>query len=164
METKPPAAIFDVDGTLADVSGVRHYVTGDPRKKDFEKFHAAASFAPANTAVVALASQTISEGSTVFVVTSRKERWRFRTAMWLRKWDVPHHYLMMRKDDDDRKDVEVKRDILARIQTHFDVILAVDDNPNVIALWEEKGIPTVVIPGWDASLKSVKHANGRSDD
>lgn len=145
--------IFDVDGTLADVSGVRHYVS-DPKNKNFEKFHGAASFSPANQWVVDAAKGFHDAGTKVFVVTGRKERWRFRTSMWLRKWEIPFDALLMRADADQRKDVEVKRDILGKIRAEgYEVLRAYDDNPNIIALWESEQIAVVVVPGWE-------HENG----
>lgn len=142
------AVIFDVDGTLADVSGVRHYVLADPRRKDFDAFHAAASYVPAHADVVDLARRVKREGRAVVVVTARSERWRYRTATWLQKWDVPFDHLLMRRDGDHRKDVEVKREILAKIRARYEVVLAVDDNPSVIALWQEERIPVRLVPGW----------------
>jgi FMN phosphatase YigB (HAD superfamily) len=146
----PDAVIFDVDGTLADVSGVRHYVMDDPKRKNFDAFHKAACyFAPANQFVIEAMNESHALGQTNFVVTARKERWRYYTGVWLRKWEAPADYLEMRRDDDARKDIEVKRDILARIRAAgFRVVHAWDDNPNVIKLWHEEGIPTTVVPGW----------------
>ena len=148
MTYLPMCAIFDVDGTLADVSGVRHYVTADPKKKNFQKFHGAASYVRPNDAVVQLAQDLDRKGIVIVVVTSRMEMWRYRTSTWLQKWNVPFDYLLMRRDHDERKDVEVKREILTAIREKYRVILAVDDNPAVIALWTAENIPTVVVPGW----------------
>lgn len=144
----PEAVIFDVDGTLADVSGVRHYVLDNPRHKNFDAFHAAASYVPANDDVVALAHEQHALGRSIVVVTARSERWRYRTATWLQKWRIPHDHLLMRRAGDQRKDVEVKREILAKIRRRYEVVLAVDDNPSVIALWEDEGIPVRIVPGW----------------
>lgn len=145
---KPLAAIFDVDGTLCDVSGIRHYVK-NPRHRDFTSFHAASIFAPAHQQVVELAQSLHENGVTIFVVTARKERWRYMTSTWLQKYGVPFLYLYMREDNDDRKDVEVKRDILNRIIIRYRPILAVDDNPAVIELWDSHEIPTIIVPGWE---------------
>jgi hypothetical protein len=60
-------------------------------------------------------------------------------------FDGPFH----RPDGDFRPDVQVKRDIFKYLSRHYDIRGAVDDNPNVIALWNEIGIPTEVVPGWD---------------
>jgi len=67
----PEAVIFDVDGTLADVASIRHYVTGDER--NFHKFHAAASLVHPHHEVVDLATSLKSAGYTIIIVTSRKE-------------------------------------------------------------------------------------------
>jgi FMN phosphatase YigB (HAD superfamily) len=144
----PQAVIFDVDGTLADVSGIRHYVQSDPKNRNFEKFHAAASLVPPHPEVVELAASMRAAGFAILVVTSRKERWRWNTTLWLRKWEVEHDGLHMRADDDGRRDVDVKRDILWRLQQRYRIVLAVDDNPSVIALWNAEHIPVVTWPGW----------------
>lgn len=154
--TLTPAVIFDVDGTLCDISGVRHYITDDTRHKNFEKFHAAASFCPPNEAALTLAHLTTMSGLTNLVVTGRKERWRYRTASWLRKYNVEHAHLMMRPDQDDRPDYEVKADILTRIRSRYRVTFAVDDNPAIIDLWQREGIPVVVIPGWQQVLAPTR--------
>jgi FMN phosphatase YigB (HAD superfamily) len=148
MDARKDAVIFDVDGTLADVAGIRHYVEGE--KKNFGKFHAAASLVPPHKEIVELAASLKRAGLVVIVVTSRKEQWRWRTVTWLRKWEVEHDHLYMRGDDDGRRDVDVKRDILVHILKTYRVVLAVDDNPAVIALWNEEHIPVVTWPGWGA--------------
>ena len=146
---KPPAFIFDVDGTLCDVRGVRHYLLDDPRRKDFEHFHAGAALCPPHHSVVTLAHAMVAIGVTPLVVTARKEKWRYLTSTWLQKWNVPHEHLMMRPNADARRDYLVKKVILARIRTRYEVLGAVDDNPAVIALWEEEQLPLVVtVPGW----------------
>jgi FMN phosphatase YigB (HAD superfamily) len=149
MSGRTRAVIFDVDGTLADITGARHYLTDDVRRKNFQKFHAAASFLPPVWTVLdcALALQHL--GVPLIVVTARREQWRYRTSTWLRKYGVTPEHLMMRPDRDDRRDVEVKRDILARIRTRYEPVLAFDDNPSITALWVEEGIPCVLVPGWD---------------
>lgn len=143
------AVIYDVDGTLADVSGIRHYVTDDPKRKNFQKFHAAASYCRPHEDIVHLAQTTAEFGIYNFVVTARNEMWRYRTTVWLRKWEVPYAALLMRADGDQRPDVEIKKDILASIRERgYRVVYAVDDNPSIIALWKSEGIHTQIVPGW----------------
>lgn len=84
------------------------------------------------------------------MVTARKQRHEYLTRRWLRKYDVPFQHLLMRDDSDERPDVFVKTDILARIRgAGFDVVAAIDDNPAVIELWEREQIPVTVVPGWN---------------
>ena len=63
--------------------------------------------------------------------------------------NVPSDMLMMRGDEDNRPDYEVKKDMLRTIEQAYNVIHAWDDNMNIIRLWQENGIPTTVVPGWE---------------
>jgi phosphoglycolate phosphatase-like HAD superfamily hydrolase len=144
--TKPLAEIFDVDGTLCDVTEVRHHVLGRP--KNFDAFHEGAAACPPHPHVAEAARTALQEGRAVLVVTARKEMWRRLTGFWLAMHDIPSTMLYMREDKDGRPDYEVKKDILRRIRSRFEVIKAWDDNPSVITLWESEGIPTEIVPGW----------------
>lgn len=144
---KPLAAIFDMDGTLADVSGIRHFVAGTGAR-DFDAFHAASVDVPPHAWVVDLAHEFAESGHEILIVTARRARWRHHTAWWLALHDVPSSALFMRADRDHRADFLVKRDILARIRQSWSPTHAVDDNPHVVALWESEGIPVTVVPGW----------------
>jgi predicted secreted acid phosphatase len=148
---KQTAVIFDMDGTLADVSSIRHYVRDNKNYKgrNFDKFHRESVNVPPHRNVVNHAQVAHMLGHAVIIVTARKERWRNHTAMWLALNNVPSDAMFMRKDKDSRKDYFVKSDILEVIQYTWDVIHAVDDNPNIIKLWQERNIPTTIIEGWE---------------
>ena len=147
------AVIFDMDGTLADVSSIRHHIVPPTPKpkgwfKDFDRFHSESVNVPINTSVRDHAIRASLLGNAVLVVTARRAMYRHQTAWFLAMHDVPSDRLYMRGDKDGRPDYEVKKDILARIQREFNVIHAVDDNPAVIQLWEENGIPTTIVEGF----------------
>jgi phosphoglycolate phosphatase-like HAD superfamily hydrolase len=148
------AVIFDMDGTLADVSSIRHHLTKyDETKrtviKHFNRFHAESVGVPAHQHVVNAAQVAHMFGHAVLIVTARKHMWRHHTAWWLALHNVPSDMLMMRGDKDNRKDYEVKRDMLDTLRNAYDIIHAWDDNPNIIKLWKENNIPTTVVPGWE---------------
>ncbi len=148
------AVIFDMDGTLADVSSIRHYLTkydeGKRRViKHFDNFHAESVNVPPHSHVVNAAQIAHMLGHAVLVVTARKHMWRNHTAWWLAMHDVPSDMLMMRGDEDNRKDYEVKKDMLDTLRKAYDIIHAWDDNPSIIKLWKESNIPTTVVPGWE---------------
>lgn len=143
---KRDAVIFDVDGTLVNVTAIRHLVMG--ARKDFEAFHVLSVDQPPHAWVVDAAKRADEEGLAVLIVTARKHRYRHHTAWWLALHGVPSAELHMRADHDVRPDYEVKRDILVDIHRDYRVIHAWDDNPAVIRLWHEHGISTTVVPGW----------------
>lgn len=146
--SRTPAAIFDMDGTLANVSGIRHHLIPRERRKDFHTFHRESVNAPPHMDVVNAALAAHALGLDVLVVTARKHMWRHHTAWWLAIHRVPSTALYMRADHDNRKDYEVKRDILKQIRKRHEVVHAWDDNPAIIQLWREEGIPCTVVPGW----------------
>lgn len=150
-----PCFIVDMDGTLCDVSSIRYHVSpSDPRfsgKKRFDKFHAGSIDCPPNPEAVAWFRQSLLLGLTPVIVTARKAMWRYHTILWLHEHGFEYDDLLMRADDDNRPDYEVKADILTHIRTRYRPVLALDDNPAVVRLWREQGIQTVTIPGWEQS-------------
>ena len=143
-----PAVIADVDGTLCDVTSVRHHVLDKP--KNFDRFHAESAGCPPHQTAVDWCIDLHRRGNTILVVTGRMEKWHDVTHTWLQQHlPVPFEGPFMRADGDLRKDVEVKREIHRYLTATYDIRAAIDDNPAIIALWEEPGIPVTIVPGWD---------------
>lgn len=140
-------AIFDMDGTLANVTSIRHFVRVRP--KDFSKFHSESVNVPPNPIIVGKAQVMAEQGFDIVIVTARRAMWRNHTAMWLALNNVPSHALFMRGNKDHRSDVHVKRDILHQIRKSWNVVHAVDDNPSIIELWKSEGIPVTIVEGWE---------------
>lgn len=148
------AAIFDVDGTLVDVSSIRYFVNErDPKfsgKKLWDRFHGGAINCPPIPQALQLHAEARANGLAILIVTARMNVWSLPTLIWLKEHGVEHDELYMRKNLDYRKDYIVKAEILQQIKRDgYRPVMAVDDNPNVIKLWQSHGIPTHIIPGWE---------------
>jgi hypothetical protein len=140
-----------MDGTLADVRGIRHYIHVT---RNFHLFHSASLFVPPNDWVADAAR----DGGRNVIVTARDSRYERVTRDWLVKHHIPYERLFMRPWGDGRPDQIIKSEILDQIfDQGFNPIIAYDDNPNVIGLWKSRGIPTVVVPGWD-DVEQVSYA------
>lgn len=151
---KRSAWIFDMDGTLANVDSILYHIVNennDPSfKKSFDNFHRASVDVPPHQDVVDMLWNRVQHSNDdIIIVTARREAWRAHTSYWLSKNNIPHDALFMRGNKDYREDFEVKKDILDQINLFWDVKHAVDDNPNVIRLWNEQGISTTKIGTWD---------------
>lgn len=147
MPDLPEAAIFDVDGTLCDVRGIRHLLDGPG---SFHAFHRASVDCPPHPNVIEAARRERAAGRAVLIVTARQARYRNLTAMWLALHQVPSDAMWMRGDGDFRPDFVVKREILRWIRALYRPVAAWDDNPAVVQLWREEGIPVTVVPGWQS--------------
>lgn len=145
---RPKIKVYDIDGTLVDVSSVRHHVVSGIKEKNFDKFHRASVDCPPIDWVVEDARKAKAEGYGVFQVTARDEQYRSLTSWWLAEHEVPSDKLEMRPLKDQRADYLVKRDIVNRLLLDYDIVEAHDDNPNIWVLWEEFDIPCVKVPGW----------------
>lgn len=151
---KRTAVIFDMDGTLADVSSIRHYLTtfeATKRRiiKHFDRFHAESVNVPPHNHVVNAAQVAKMLGHDVLIVTARKHMWRHHTAWFLAMHNIPSDALFMRGNQDNRPDYEVKKEILSIIRKAWNPIYAWDDNPSIIKLWTEEGISCTIVDGWD---------------
>ena len=148
-----------MDGTLCDVSAIRQMLLDT---RNFDAFHAESVNCPPHHGVVELLNQAKDDGHAIIVVTARKHRWRNHTATWLALNGVHSDAMFMRHDNDQRKDYLVKKDILNTVRNSYDVVHAVDDNPAVIKLWIEEGIPTTLVTGWiDLEKEEAKNARDK---
>lgn len=139
-----------MDGTLCDISSIRHYVAGQASERNFHKFHRESVNCPPHQHVVGGAIEAHESGLSVLIVTARAFRYCWETMFWLsHNLPVPYEQLYMRRDGDFRPDGIVKLEILSMIKADgYNVVKAWDDNPNVIEVWRRQGIPVEVVPGW----------------
>lgn len=148
-EHRPPAAIFDVDGTLCDVRSVRKYVEPNHAilnfKKDYARFHRESIGCPPHTQVVKLARHLRTKNIKILVVSGRQERWLGITKQWLAKWNIEYDDIYLRGDRDFRPDIQLKAQIGERILEKYHPIVAVDDRDDIIAAWKRIAIPTVKV-------------------
>lgn len=142
---RPKASIYDMDGTLVDVAGIRHLLDGPGR---FHAFHMASVDCPPHQWVVEDARRDAAAGLAVLIVTAREARYRHVTAWWLALNSVPSEAMWMRGLRDSRPDAVVKAEILRKILASYEVVRAHEDQPRVAAVWESAGIPVTMVPGW----------------
>lgn len=142
--TSRAAIICDMDGTLVDVRGIRHLVAPGSRR-DFDAFHSASIDCPINDAVRDLLLLEKERGAKVIIVTARAERWAFLTSLWLSEHGIDADELIMRQALDYRPDHEVKTEFARALAQRYDVIAAVDDRDDIIAVWQGFGFPTIKV-------------------
>jgi predicted kinase len=128
----PFVVIVDMDGTLS------LFGNKNPYDRDFQNDEL--------NDVVA----NIIECRNVILVSGRKEKFRDQTLQFLQKYNIEFMKLFMRKDDDDRKDSIVKKEIydneiLGKYNVHF----VLDDRSQVVHLWRSLGLTCLQVADGD---------------
>lgn len=155
------AIVFDMDGTLVDVDALaeKHLNPKPGAKRDFDAFHRESEFAPPHQHVVEAAQRAYLEGTAVLVVTARMTDYVGVSSRWLAKQPVWLDQIYMRRSQDFRPDYDVKREIVDQIRADgYNIMHAWDDNPAIITLWNELGIPNTVVPNprWHPETTAVQ--------
>ena len=146
------AVFADIDGTLANCRHRRHYVVRPTRpvsephdlkwKADWKAFFAAMDKDTPNMPVVnTYNALRMLPGMAGVVVTARGEEYREVTEAWLEQRFISYDAIYFRPEKDNRPDVEIKREILAKARADgFEPHVVLDDRDSVVAMWREEGI------------------------
>ena len=149
--SKTDAIIFDMDGTLVNVSVlVQKYMKG--KYRNFDRFHRDSLWAPPHVEVLQMAHDAAENGLPIIITTARKEIYREVTQAWLDEHGVQYENIFMRASDDNRPDVQAKTDILEEINKYYNIVHAVDDRREVIDLWKSNNIYTTEVIRDDEDL------------
>jgi phosphoglycolate phosphatase-like HAD superfamily hydrolase len=132
--------IFDLDGTLADISARRAILEKHP--KDWDRFFSGMESDLPNLPLVNL-FKILSryEQYGMVIVTGRPERYRDATTRWLNKHGLSPILMFMRGDNDRRADHLVKEEILNNIRAQgLEIQFVVDDRDTVVQMWRKNGV------------------------
>jgi len=154
-------AVFDLDGTLADVRHRLHHLERSP--KDWDAFFRDARRDPPLATGVALALES-AEDCEVAYVSGRPERCRADTLAWLAEHGLPPGELVLRRDGDHRPARLAKPGALRRLAADRVVAVVVDDDDAVCDAYERAGWP-VLRASWasdSAVLEQAQEADGRT--
>ena len=156
-----PLAVFDLDGTLADVRHRLRHIAHRP--KDWDAFFAAAPADPPLPTGVALARESARDCEVVYL-TGRPERCRADTEAWLRRHDLPAGRLRMRRSSDHRPARLAKLELLRRLARGRTVAVVVDDDEQVCDAYEAAGYRVLRVTWQDqpAVLQQAQETEGRT--
>jgi phosphoglycolate phosphatase-like HAD superfamily hydrolase len=129
--------IFDIDGTLADVSERIHHVRKKP--KNWNAFFAGMAQDKAIHSMVRLCNILDASGMQIILCSGRSEEHRDETVRWLREQGVNYHGLLLRRDHDRRSDTVVKREMLDLID-RSKILFVVEDPNRVVEMWRSEGL------------------------
>lgn len=124
----PDCAIFDIDGTLAHMSGKRGPF--DWNKVDRDDLDAIVS---------RMTHVHKAYGDTILIVSGRDEEAREKTIEWLEFYEIPYDKLLMRPKGDMRKDSIIKKEIYkGQIMNNYNIRAIYDDRDQVVKMIREE--------------------------
>lgn len=134
-DTKTRAVLVDIDGTLADHTGIRSPF--DWAMVDSDNPH---------EEVLMIVKSLRAAGATIVIVSGRDAVCRDETEKWLKRHGVAYDDLFMREKGDMRSDDIVKAEILEyEILPKYGVKMVIDDRPRVCHMWRSLGIKVIQV-------------------
>ena len=140
--------IFDLDGTLCDISHRLHFIQG--KKRDYDAFHEACDKDAPKTAIIEMLN--LFRGRAKLEIWSgRSDRVKGKTLEWLDRNNIPPYLLTnMREAGDRSSDVELKRSWLRRSIAEGDrPDLVFEDRTRVVDMWRSEGITCCQVDHWE---------------
>jgi predicted kinase len=131
INKKGNTIIVDIDGTLAHRYN-RNWFEYDKVDQDH-----------LDVVVYGIVEAFAKKGYNILIVSGREstEICKQKTLAWLDKHKVPYCGLMLRKENDYRRDSIVKKEIYETlIKDRFDVEFVLDDRTQVVNMWREIGL------------------------
>lgn len=129
--------IFDIDGTLADVSARVHHVRKKP--KNWKAFFQGMAQDKAIHSMVRLCNILYVARIRIVLCSGRSEEHRKESVQWLAKQNVKYHELRLRRDGDRRTDAVVKREMLEGLDKEK-ILFVVEDRNRVVEMWRSEGL------------------------
>lgn len=141
--------LCDVDGTIADMG------KGQPGRRGPFDWDRVGEDTPITPIFHLLKLLQAAGRYQVIFMSGRKEQCRAKTVKWIDEhmFFVPGFgpsLVLMRADDDNRPDVEVKRDLYRKhIEGHYEVAYVLDDRNSVVEMWRSLGLTVLQVADGD---------------
>lgn len=150
MEAETKVVIFDIDGTLADISHRRHLLQQNPH--NWKAFFDEMGGDKPNPPIVNLYRLIWNSSDyQCVIVTGRPEQYRKVTEQWLAWNEIPFQKLMMRPKSDQRPDHSVKQEFLDELQSAgMKIEFVVDDRKSVVDMWRRNGLTCLQCDDFDS--------------
>jgi predicted kinase len=138
----PECVIFDIDGTLADMKGVRGPFEWDKVGSDKPRRF-----------VCEYLQGVYDVGDKVIIFSGRDSVCREQTELWLKERDLGYDDLFMRAEGSTTPDTIVKEEMFDKhIKGKYHVSHIVDDRKAVCQMWESMGFDVMNVGGFSADF------------
>ena len=147
--------IFDLDGTLADITLRRTLaIDSTDGKMDWDVFFDPKNISldQPNTPVITMAQLLHSQGYKIVILSGRSARTQDVTLDWLNKHNVPFDDIHMRPTDKKSHflpDNVLKQNWLFTVLKDDDIFAVFDDRQQVVDMWRDNGLTVFQVADGD---------------
>ncbi len=147
MKPTMKAAIFDIDGVLAETLPRVRIHLWEKTKPDWDSFYADQRYDKPIPWTFTFMRALAEDGYKIALLTGRPAEFRADTIKWLHQNDARYHVLWLRGDDDYRPPQEAKREHLQALRDRgWDVQLAFEDHPETVQMFMDEGLMVYITP------------------
>jgi beta-phosphoglucomutase-like phosphatase (HAD superfamily) len=141
------AAIFDIDGVLAETLPRVRIHLWEKTKPDWNSFYADQRYDNPIPWTFTFMDALAMQGYKIAILTGRPAEFRDDTIKWLAANEAKYHLLWLRGDDDYRPPQEAKLEQLQKLRKRgWDVELAFEDHPETIQMYMDEGLMVYITP------------------
>lgn len=132
--------VFDLDGTLADITHRLHHIQGE--RKDWPAFFAACINDAPVLPLVSIYQDLWGDGciNRIEIWSGRSDEVRQQTVGWLGQHKIPYDALRMRKAGDHQPDDKLKAGWFDSLPNGWRPALAFDDRQRIVDMWRSRGV------------------------
>lgn len=140
MTDRKPVILFDIDGTVANLSHRLHFIQNG--MNDWDSFNAGIPGDKPIMEAVWLQNQLrVHSGFPIIFASGRSENERKDTQKQLQHFGCYYEKLYMRPAGDKRADYIIKREILDQIREDgYEPYIVIDDRQSVVDMWRDNGL------------------------
>ncbi len=129
--------ICDIDGTIANNDHRQHFLEG---KKDWVGFFSSADQDKPIKNIIQEIISLHNKNFEIVFVSGRPELYRGLTIKWLAKFFHFEINLIMRKNNDKRDKILVKKEIYNDKFKEKEIYLVFENDPKLVEMWLSKGL------------------------
>lgn len=156
--------IFDLDGTLADITHRLHFIENG--NKNWGAFYEACPADGPKHDIIELALMCDDAGHRIIISSGRSENVRSQTIEWLAAHGVKYAELHMRPDNCYVPDQALKKAWLEQgvFGPVGDILFVVEDRDRMVQMWRSSGLTCLQVDQWveegerSFPLKKIKMA------
>tara|TARA_B100000989_G_scaffold3891_1_gene2721 strand:- start:5118 stop:5549 length:432 start_codon:yes stop_codon:yes gene_type:complete len=128
--------ICDIDGTIANNDHRQHFLK---KKKDWDGFFSKLHKDEPIFEIIDKVKALEKEGRRIIFLTGRPEKYRQQTEDWLKKYFTFDLEILMRKDNDRRNKIEIKKELFETHLSSLEIKVIFENDPELIFLWKKLG-------------------------